>query len=1000
MSNIGDLSGTLSLDINQFKSNARAARSELALVEASQANVAQVVTPKIDTTQLQAASRTTREEVGLIDRAIEGTLHRGRQLADVLGIVSDVAVKGYTAHAVLKGDVFGAARGATLDRMTPGGGSEGDGSGDGFGLGDAAGMMTVARVVGPPAFKVASSLGLISTAGMATVATIAGITAVALLAAPAVLGAALAAEHMSHKFHDAFTEAAGSARLTRDELLQYQDAAQAASLAGDRSFGDMAGTLGALKATQQKTFGAKAGEAAIASLPQVTQLAGLAGVSDKDAVTMQHDIAMSFQLRGRNISVEKDASFQQALNDMLASATNVSGTPIKDLADGLKDLAPVSAQVGWGIRDAGDAVTALSRSQMTTAESTALLNNTLPELQLRAMSNRDAFAEFGISLTDSSGRLAGLPDIANQFAVATEGMSGAQRDQLYAMLGLTDTTGQSIDQLIHMRATLNETAEHLRSTSGAADEMGSSLTNAYQRAQDANQAALTSIMFSVGELANTWKEIMVTPLFEAMAAVMGPVASGLDMVTDSIRDTAHWSLDLGKDLWQIADFGARSWASDIAGGFGSVAEACGLTLENIQQSQLGKAIESGLNAGKDALDWTWQKFTGLRQAIRDLAKESKDVKGETALPDPVKALPKLKLSAAEQAGSEQDQQAESIARLRQHVRDLDAVYAAGGMNADAYGKAMLVTKNDIDKATGGARAEITKLEDELLNFGLSGDQKKLLQMQVDGASAEDIERVRQLQEQLKALKSESDQVAAAQKAENDARANSAKTIDDLNKQLQQLGMTDSEKRIWELQVSGASPEEVQYAQELHAELDAAKALQNDQKRAKELAQQLDPTLKLKDEREELERLHDAKLVNDELYGKGVADLEERWKKAAKGAKEHNDEVNKGLEGVQAFDAIFAAIGQGQKGLLDEAFATPLPMPFDAPAVPLPSVQQVAAQAAQNGAGVSSTVNQAEVMQQVLAVLQGLAGVQNDVATNTRESARSLSDIKENITSVG
>ncbi len=1000
MSNIGDLSGTLSLDINQFKSNARAARTELALVEASQANVAQVVTPKIDTAQLQAAGRTTREEVGLIDRAIESTLHRGRQLADVLGIVSDVAVKGYTAHAVLKGDVFGAARGATLDRMTPGGASEGEGSADGIGLGDAAGMVTVARVIGPPAFNVASSLGLISTAGVATAATLVGITAVALLAAPAVLAAGLAAEHMSHKFHDAFTDAAGSARLTRDELLQYQDAAQAASLTGDRSFGDMAGTLGALKSTQQKTFGAKAGEAAIASLPQVTQLAGVAGVSDQDAVKVQHDVAIAYQLRGRNISVEKDASYQQALNDLLAAATDVSGTPVKDLADGLKDLAPVSAQVGWGIRDAGNAVTALSRSQMTTAESTTLLNDTLPELQLRAMSNRDAFAEFGLSLTDSSGRLAGLPDIANQFAMATEGMSGAQRDQVYAMLGLSDATGQSIDQLIHMRSTLNETAEQFRSTSGAAAEMSGSLTDSYQQAQDANQAALTSMIFSIGDLFNTAKEATLTPIFEATAAVLGPMATGLDVVTDSIRDTVNWGADLGSELTTIVSFGAKSWASDIAGGFGSVAEACGLTLENIEQSQLGKAIESGLNAGKGALDWTWQKFTGLRQAIRDLAKESKDVQGETALPDPIKAIPKLKLSAAEQAGSSQDQQAESIAKLRQHVRDLDAVYAAGGMNADAYGKAMLVTKADIDKATGGARAEISKLEDELLNFGLDSDQKKLIQMQVEGASTEDIERVRQLKEQLKALKSESDQVAAAQKAENEARANSAKTIDDLNKQLQQLGMTDSEKKIWELQISGATPDEVQYARELHGELDGVKALQNDQKRAKELTQQYDPTLKLKEEREELDRLHNADLLEDDVYGKGVADLEERWKKATKAAKEHSDEVNKGLEGVQAFDAVFAAIGMGQKGLLDEAFAAPLPMPFDAPPAPLPSVQQVAAQAAQAGGGVSNSVNQAEVMQQVLAVLQGLAGVQNDVATNTKDSARALDDIKNSITSVG
>lgn len=793
-----------------------------------------------------------------------------------------------------------------------------------------------------------------------------------------------AAGHMKtiDDWNDHFAKAAGGPRLAAGALQEWTDIARSASRDGRRSFDSMAEVLGTLDTTARKSFSSEDRRAAVkASVPNALDLASMTGISDTKAVELQDDLLTTYHLRGRSISVELDADYQQALNDAIATAAKVTDSRPLDIATSLKAVGPAADAAGWDLRQATAAVSGLAAAGGDTKAQTEQLAKALPELQLRAHSNADTFKELGLSVLDARGGLLPMTDIVAGYATATNGLNDAERAKLATDLGLSDANRKLFDTYVKNEAALITASAAMDETRGAAGRMSQELEERHSKAWE-----------KIGQVSDTTSA--------KTSAIWARMAAGASQVKDAV-------------LGPIVEF-----AADAYGGAMSY-------------------VDAGLDKINEGFDSVAEKWTGLRESIFGKA----DKPEETELPQGDVKLT-ADLSAAEKAGTAEDQRAEAVTNLSQHLRDLDAVFKSGGMTQEAYGKASRVTAEQLDSATGGTRQRLKTLSEEieLLKMATQAERDKAELMR-KGASGDDADRVIAEQGAKAGEKALADlleresrigetpanrasrelsEVGASQDyvqlvdAER-ARVTFAEERQRLEEETAALGRSEAEQFVAKLQQQANFSEgqivelsairehnreraallelekEIRKLKglpdpaELHtrdvdaarAERDRLKADKDDTKKAQQLAEQYDPTIKLREEREELERLHNAGKLTDDIYGKGVASIEERWKKATGAVKEHRDALNRGLEGTAAYDLIFKTAAGADR----DAGGPQLPgapLPGAVPPLPAPAPLNPPAGPG-GGAGASGQI------EKLLGEL--VTAIREDVVKNTRDTAR-------------
>lgn len=271
-------------------------------------------------------------------------------------------------------------------------------------------------------------------------------------------------------------------------------------------------------------------------------------------------------------------------------------------------------------------------------------------------------------------------------------------------------------------------------------------------------------------------------LYAPNAAALQPGNTVIDLYANA-HEQAYLrlaqTLDGTKEL--LRDFGSALRNDRIA-----------LQAESIQRALLATFPEGGIGRVAKVLKEFQKNFHDANTAGN---KELADFFVEEAakkIRELAEAYAQLKLSDEEVLGSSAFQQAEKVKLLRDRLEELQKAYRDLVGPTEDVGKALDYTSEELDKLTGGVKAEIQQTLDILDNFVAAGGDESLARALAAGASPSDVNLLRALREELQLLKDA--EKAATQEKEDAARAEEKRqdairnTIEALEQQRRAIGL--------------------------------------------------------------------------------------------------------------------------------------------------------------------------------------------------------------------
>lgn len=162
------------------------------------------------------------------------------------------------------------------------------------------------------------------------------------------------------------------------------------------------------------------------------------------------------------------------------------------------------------------------------------------------------------------------------------------------------------------------------------------------------------------------------------------------------------------------------------------------------------------------------------------------------------------------------------------------------------------------------------LKEQLATFGMSQAEISRYKLALAGATDEQLKNVDALAQQLKVkelTKSMQEQIAA------------------LQEQAATFGMTAGAAAVYQMQIKGASDEQIEAAKAIAEQLDALEHQKKVMEKAKELTDKFQsPTEKLAKAQAEIQEMFDAGAISAETYGRAMADAAKGINKAADAQK--------------------------------------------------------------------------------------------------------------------
>lgn len=233
-------------------------------------------------------------------------------------------------------------------------------------------------------------------------------------------------------------------------------------------------TFSAAQAAESYFFLASAGldaAASISAMPQVASFAQ-AGMFDMARAT---DLLTDAQ-SALGLTVRDDAQANllnmARVSDTLVKANTLANASVEQFSTALTTKAgPAMRAVGMDVEE-GVAVLAAFADQGIKSELAGTnFAIVLRDLQTKAIGNKDAFSELGVTVFDSSGEMVNMADIVADLEVATAGMSDEQKKATFQMLGFADKSMGALAALLGTSDAIRGYESELRKANGTTQEI-------------------------------------------------------------------------------------------------------------------------------------------------------------------------------------------------------------------------------------------------------------------------------------------------------------------------------------------------------------------------------------------------------------------------------------------------------------------------------------------------------------------------------------------------
>lgn len=239
-------------------------------------------------------------------------------------------------------------------------------------------------------------------------------------------------------------------------------------------------TFSAEQAAESYFFLASAGldaKTSIEALPKVAAFAQAGAFDMAKATDLLTDAQSALGLTIRDtetglIDVGATMENMARVSDVLSKANTIANATVEQFSTALTTKGGAALRTYRQSLEEGVAALAVWADQGVKGERAGTaLNIVLRDLTSKALANKDAWAELGVSVFDADENIRGLGDIIRDLEPALEGMSDAQELSTLKMLGFTDKSKIFIQQLIGMGDQMGIYEEQLLSAGGATQEI-------------------------------------------------------------------------------------------------------------------------------------------------------------------------------------------------------------------------------------------------------------------------------------------------------------------------------------------------------------------------------------------------------------------------------------------------------------------------------------------------------------------------------------------------
>lgn len=195
----------------------------------------------------------------------------------------------------------------------------------------------------------------------------------------------------------------------------------------------------------------------------------------------------------------KDSSH---FSDILAAASSNANTNVSMMGETFKYAAPVLGSLGYTAEDAALAIGLMANAGIKSSQAGTSLRGAITNLAKPTDTVAAAMDKYGISLTDSSGKMLSLRELMEQLRQKLGGLSEAEQAQAAAALfGKEAMSG--------MLAIINGSDKDFEKLEGAIDNCDGSSEKMANTMNDNLQGQITILMSQLQELAISFGEILM-----------------------------------------------------------------------------------------------------------------------------------------------------------------------------------------------------------------------------------------------------------------------------------------------------------------------------------------------------------------------------------------------------------------------------------------------------------------------------------------------------------
>ncbi len=301
-------------------------------------------------------------------------------------------------------------------------------------------------------------------------------------------------------------------------------------------------------------------ETSMQMLPNVLNLAAAGGIELAYASDMVTDAQSALGL-----SLDETSE----LVDKMAKASSKSNTSVAQLGEAILTIGATARSVKGGTTELATVLGVLADNGIKGSEGGTHLRNIIMSLQTPTKDGIAAFEQLGMTyddMYDSAGNMRAIPDIIQEIAQKTEGMTQASRDAIVqgifnkydiaAVNALLNTNGERWDSLAESIDDATGAAEAMAQTQ--LDNLAGDITifkSALEGAQIAVSDGLTPTLRKFVQFGSTGIQDLTTAFKEggltgAMEAFGTTLADGISMITDMLPQMVEAGMKLLSALGQ------------------------------------------------------------------------------------------------------------------------------------------------------------------------------------------------------------------------------------------------------------------------------------------------------------------------------------------------------------------------------------------------------------------------------------------------------------------